>query len=102
MRHANKALGALVLALLLFSVGYVIAYGMMLDGSPDARIHEFWSGQPVYRWRSEEARTVFAPVHWADRKLRPERWRVLPSIPIFLCPSDPRPPGSVNPPLSTS
>lgn len=99
MRHANKLLGFLVLSTFLLSVGYAIAYALMLDGSPDARIQELWLGEPVYRWRSKEARSVFALVHWADRKLRPQRWPVIPNAtPIYLCPSHPPDPALANPP----
>jgi hypothetical protein len=98
MRHANKALGLLVLAVLLLAGSYVIAYSVMLDGSPDARVHELWLAEPVYRWRSQEARPIFAPVHWADRKLRPERWRGIQNIPVYVCPSNPPDPLLANPP----
>ena len=82
MRHANKVLGVLVLAVVLLGIGYVLAYGLMLDNSPEAQLRNVWSGEPSYRWQSAMANTLFAPVHWLDRQVRPERWRS--KIPIFL------------------
>jgi hypothetical protein len=89
MRHANKAMGVLLLSALALAAAYVIAYAIMLDGSSGARIRAAITGEPSYRWRSDEARTVFAPVHWVDRKLRPERWPE--PWPVYRDPSDPDP-----------
>ena len=84
MRHANRILGALVLTLGCGLLGYVAAYSLLLK-PPGWDV--FW-GEPAYRWNTPHVKAFFRPIHALDRQLRPERWR---TIPIFLCPSDPRP-----------
>jgi hypothetical protein len=81
MRHANRTLGSLVLAVLGALLVYIAAYAVMLQPTDYDILYEVAS----YRWKAPQVRAFFRPIHQVDRKLRPDRW---PTIPVFRYPGD--------------
>lgn len=89
MRHANKVLTALIVAVIL-PVAYFGAYlalvskrhesGMLWVQAPDYTLYV-----PHYRLGGRALETVFLPAHKLDLKLRPELWAVpeLPGEPVW-------------------
>lgn len=61
-------MAALGVMLVLLPVLYVGSYYMMLNPDEDPFSDE-------YRFATGSAKTVFAPISWLDRRMRPNYWR---------------------------
>ena len=68
----------ITVALVALLVGYSAAYVLLMQ--PIWTIPHFgadWERYPIYRLHApgdEAIRSLFGPIHWIDRKLRPEYW----------------------------
>lgn len=87
MRHANKILAAMVVAVALAYVG--LYYATVEYAELEFRIADSGSKIPTfkpeatYRFGGRAAQLIFCPIHELDRRLRPWTWDEAPMPLIY-------------------
>ena len=59
--------GLMVVVMVAAPLVYVSAYCLLLEP---------FVLEPEYRWGGRFSKALFRPVHWVDKQLRPDRWRL--------------------------